>query len=72
MYQVSEGEHLMSDERNVQPQDELTDDQLADVSGGDGNRPDAHPAPATDDLKKKPIENQANASSSFYDLLISS
>jgi bacteriocin-like protein len=29
----------ISDERNVQPQDELTEDQLAGVSGGDGNRP---------------------------------
>jgi hypothetical protein len=48
----------ISNERNPQPQDELTEDQLAVVSGGGGDphQPIANPAPSVEEKKKKPVE----------------
>jgi hypothetical protein len=50
----------ISNERNPQPQDELTEDQLAEVSagGGDPHLPIANPAPPVEEKKKKPVEPQ--------------
>jgi bacteriocin-like protein len=64
----------MSDERNPQSHDELSEDQLAEVSGGvgDPNQPMLTAGPSVEEKKGKPKDKQGYMEFTFEDVLISS
>jgi len=64
----------VSNERNTLPEDELTEEQLAQASGGvgDPHQPVVNPAPSNEEKKNKPAQQQEYMQVTFKDLLISS
>jgi bacteriocin-like protein len=64
----------MSDERNPQSHDELSEDQLAAVSGGvgDPNQPALTTGPSVEEKKCKPKDKQEYMEYKLEDVLISS
>jgi bacteriocin-like protein len=64
----------MSDERHPQPQDELSEDQLAEVSGGvgDPHQPVVTSGPSVEEKKNKPNDKQEYLEYKLEDVLISS